>query len=123
MKLRFRGNTLRLRVNRREVATLADGSALREDVLFPGNACLTYLLDTRSEESPLASFDGHSIRIAVPLTDVRAWAVGDEIGLYFNVPASGKVLRIAIEKDLECVDGPREEYDPDAFARGAARSC
>jgi hypothetical protein len=42
------------------------------------------------------------------------WARGDEIGFYFVVEPG---LKVAIEKDLECVDGPEEEKDPDAFPR------
>ncbi len=37
---------------------------------------------------------------------VQTWAGGEEIGLYFQLPAASSILTIAIEKDLECVDGP-----------------
>lgn len=123
MKLRFRDNTLRLRVNRREVATLAAGSSLVEELLFPGGARLSYLLESRDKEFPLASFDGSAIRVTAPLSDLRSWAGGDSIGLYFDLPADGRTLKIAIEKDLECVDGPPEEHDPDAFPRASPSNC
>lgn len=54
---------------------------------------------------------------------VQDWAEGEQIGLYFDLPADSSVLTVAIEKDLECVDGPPEEKDPDAFPRAAEKVC
>ena len=67
-------------------------------------------MDTRSA-SPL------------PLSDVRNWANSESIGIYFDVPADSKTLKVSIEKDLECVDGPLEERDPEAFQRDPAKTC
>jgi hypothetical protein len=114
MKLRFRKNSLRLRVNRRETEMLAAGTALEERVNFGGGATLTYsLASTSVRTTPTAAFDGHTIRVTAPLSD---WVREGEIGFYFEVEPG---LRVAIEKDLECVDGPETEKDPDAFPRGA----
>lgn len=123
MKLRFRGNSLRLRVNRREVATLAGGETLREQVRFPGNCELNYLLESSGGTSPAASFDGNTIRIAAPLADVQTWANSELIGLYFDVAVNPELLKVSIEKDLECVDGPLEERDPEAFTRIPGKNC
>ncbi len=123
MKLRFRGNTLRLRVNQREVASLADGRSLEEAIAFPNDARFVYLFEPNAEGERGAAFEHGRIRIQAPLQDVRAWAQGDAVGLYFDLPAGATtLLRIAIEKDLECVDGPPEEYDPYAFPR-SAKNC
>jgi hypothetical protein len=108
MKLRFRSNSLRLRVNRKEVAMLAAGTELTEEVKFAG-AKLAYTLTAGPNA---AGFDGQRIRVSAQLGE---WARGEEIGFYFEVEPG---LKVAIEKDLECVDGPAEEKDPDAFPRG-----
>jgi hypothetical protein len=124
MKLRFRDNTLRLRVNQREVETLAKGSVLQERVVFPGANELSYILETIAEPAGQASFREGLIRVSVPKTQVKDWAASNAIlGIYFDLPANGSVLKIAIEKDLECVDGPEEERDPDAFPRQALKNC
>lgn len=124
MKLRFRGNTLRLRVNQREVDTLANGNALRERIVFPGATDLSYVLETKAEPGGQASFHEGIISISAPITDVKDWAASNtSLGIYFDLPANGSVLKIAIEKDLECVDGPEEERDPDAFPREALKNC
>lgn len=122
MKLRFRNNSLRLRVNRREVEGLSTGSALKEQVHFPGDTELAYLLETVASGSPQVQFREGIIRVAVPYEDVKNWAGCDDIGMYFELPANGSCLKIAIEKDLECLDEPAEERDPDAYSR-SGKNC
>ncbi len=114
MKLRFRQNSLRLRVNRREVDTLASGQAIREVVRFPNRARFAYVFGSGE---PRASFEGGEMRVAAPLSDIQSWARSEAIGLYFDFPADSATLKVAIEKDLECLDGPPEERDPEAFPR------
>jgi hypothetical protein len=116
MKLRFRQNSLRLRVNQREVDELAAGIALQEDVSFPGNARMRYILEPYGQHTA-ASFEDGVIRVSAPGNDVKEWANSEAIGMYFDLPANGSLLRVAIEKDLQCVDGPPEERDPHAFPR------
>ncbi len=111
MKLRFRQNSLRLRVNQREVEQLAAGLTLSEQIIFGGGGALEYVLAPINGIAGTAEFDGKTIRVTAPL---RAWVQGDEIGFYFEVEPG---LKVAIEKDLECVDGPEAEKDPYAFPR------
>ncbi len=103
---------MRLRVNQKEVESLAAGAELVESITFPGSSALTYVLAPALDGSPSsADFDGKTIRVTAAL---RLWARGDETGFYFNVEPG---LKVSIEKDLECVDGPEEEKDPHAFPR------
>lgn len=95
---------------------LAAGQELVEQIAFPGGAVLSYGL-TPSAGERAAEFDGQRIRITAPL---GAWTHTEDIGFYFEV-APG--LKVAIEKDLECVDGPEDERDPHAFPRTAQKSC
>ena len=122
MKLRFRNNSLRLRVNRPEVENLAAGGSLEERVDFPGSDRLSYVLEVSQESVASASFRNGTIRISAPDWQVKDWARGDAIGLYFQVASDGGALKVAIEKDLECVDAPAEGRDPDAFER-AGKNC
>ena len=121
MKLRFLRNSLRLRVNQREVHELASGIALEEDVRFPGSARMRYILEPYGQHTAV-SFVGGVIRVSAPGNDVKEWANSEAIGIYFDLPADGSVLKVAIEKDLECTDGPPEERDPDAFPR-SGKTC
>ncbi len=91
---------------------LAAGTELMEEVKFAG-ARLTYTL--RSGPNA-AAFDGQQISVTAALGN---WTRSDEVGFYF-VAEPG--LKVSIEKDLECVDGPENERDPDAFPR-AVKAC
>jgi hypothetical protein len=122
MKLRFRSNSLRLRVNQREVQSLAAGRVLAEHVVFPGDTCLEYMLSSEPNGSARVWFQNGSIQVFAPQKEIADWARGEEIGLYFDLPANGTTLKVAIEKDLECVDGPAEERDPEAFPR-TGKNC
>lgn len=102
---------------------LASGRVLEEQISFPGDANFKYLLATTVAEVPDALYEGGEIRVSIPLKQVRNWASGSEIGIYFELPAKGNVLKVAIEKDLECVDGPPEEADPKAFPRASGKAC
>lgn len=122
MKLRFRQNSLRLRVNRREVEGLSNGLRLEERVHFPGETQLGYVLETGPSAAPDIEFNSGIIRVSIPSLAVKNWASTDEIGMYFDLPANGSFLKVAIEKDLECVDGPTDERDPDAYPR-SGKNC
>jgi hypothetical protein len=123
MKLRFRGNSLRLRVNRREVEALASGGRLEERVSFPDASGFRYSLEPVEQPGAVASFRKNAISIGAPGQEVRRWAADDSVGLYYDLPTVGEPLRIIIEKDLECIDGPPDERDPDAFARISPKAC
>ena len=116
MKLRFRGNSLRLRVNQREVDELEAGRHLAESVHFPGGAHLTYTLEPFPGPEPVVTFEKSEIRVSVPSPVLKAWIHKEELGLYFDFPAGHQPLKVALEKDLECLHGP-EAHDPDSFPR------
>lgn len=123
MKLRFRNNSLRFRVNQREVKGLASGAVLEEQIVFPGDGRISYSLQSSSSGQADASFEQGVIRVLAPQQQVEEWANGEAIGMYFEFPANGTPLRLAIEKDLECVDGPPQEQDPEAFPREYGKKC
>jgi hypothetical protein len=115
MKMRFRKNSLRLRLNQQEVFALAKGETLEEGVQFPG-AVLTYRLTPVSDTEPNASLADSTITVFLPKQTAARWEAAEDIGIYYRVGN----LEVAIEKDLECTDGPPEERDPYAYPRKAA---
>ena len=110
-------------MNRLEVENLAAGGSLEERVEFPGGARLSYILESTSEPAGAATFRDGIIRVSAPEWEMKDWARGEAIGLYFQVRVDQAALHVAIEKDLECMEGPREERDPDAFPRRLGKNC
>ena len=123
MKLRFRNNSVRLRLNQREVEKIAAGSPLEEQVAFPEGKVFSYILETVPGAEPDISFKHGVIRVCAPDPTIKAWATSESIGIYFEFPVSDSILKVAIEKDLECTDGPAAERDPNAFPRRAGKNC
>lgn len=119
MKLRFTPNSVRLRLNRIEVEKLESSGGLSERIEFPGTPLTSFVYSLRlgsNSEDGSVRFRNQEFEVTVFQDRARAWAhTASEVGLYYNHELSGKSLRIAIEKDFQCIDGPLEELDPAAY--------
>ena len=124
MKLRIKGNSIRLRLGRSEVARLVAGEAVVEATSFDplGHHRLEYRLMASPDVVAIAaSFEaGSRLVIRVPTELILGWGTTDQISLKATQPVEqGDTLRILIEKDLECLDAPPEESQADAYTRDA----
>ena len=121
MKLRIKGNSIRLRLGRSEVAQLMTGGVVAEATSFDlaGSQRLEYrLVATPEVSSVVASFEAGRIVVRLPVELAMAWGTRDQVGIAATQPTStGGPLRILIEKDLECLDAPPEESQADTFSR------
>jgi len=115
MKLRIRGNSIRLRLKRGEVDSLAAGNTLVEETQFPGST-LSYSLGLSDNDDMLASFDNGSIVISMPKEIIPEWADTDLVSLYSEIAlADDSVLTVLIEKDFSCLEpGGHRDCDDDA---------
>lgn len=126
MKLRIRGQTIRLRLKRGEVAQIAAGESILEETHFPGSV-LTYRLEASSTDEISANFDNGSLVIKVPKSKVLVWANTDEVSLHEEqqLPGMG-VLSLLIEKDFSCLEPGHHrdcEDDEDTFPHPRAQSA
>ena len=125
MKLRLRGNTLRLRLRQGEVRALAETGGVEERTEFaPGSPPLVYAL--RADDTPAvgASFEQGRIVVRVPRAAARQWAAGEQVGIDgAQETAGGDALRILIEKDFECLDAAAGESQDDAFPNPRGPKC
>jgi hypothetical protein len=117
MKLRIRGDSLRLRLTRGEVRRLRETGSVVETIHF-GASELHYELRSVDVDTPVASFDGARIVVSLPRAAADAWADGDEVGIAVELGP----LSLLIEKDFRCL-APREgEDDGDAFPHPGGES-
>lgn len=122
MKLRIRGNSLRLRLTRGEVAALAERGRVDDGIAFgsePG-ARLGYSIVCADDASVLsARLGGGAIVVTVPAAVARAWAASDDVSLEAEQAlgggGGGDVLRLLVEKDFACLQPRTDEDDGDAF--------
>jgi hypothetical protein len=113
MKLRIRGNSLRLRLTRTEVAAIGRGETVRESISFSPTSRLDYVLESASGPDLRATFESASIRVAVPLTIAREWASSKTISVKAQQDiGTGGRLQLLIEKDFTCLK-PREHQHED----------
>jgi len=125
MKLRIRGDTLRLRLKRGEVDQLAAGVGIVEETHFP-SSILTFLLDISDEDVFSANFENGSLVVSLPKSRVLEWAGTDEVSLFAEQKLSGSgTLSVLIEKDFSCLEPGHHrdcEDDEDTFPHPSARS-
>ena len=118
MKLRIRGNSIRLRLTKGEVERVAAGETIEEIVeLYP--MPLTYSLVPREAVKLEAVFDGGSLAVTVPEHQAAAWASGDAVGME---EVSGGV-RLLIEKDWACVKPRADDDESDMFEHPEASAA
>ena len=111
MKLRILDNSIRLRLDRSEVARAGRGERIEGRTHFPGGRHLSYVLEIR-ERGPDAEFHESCIRLFFPLESVKVWSEEiTAISLRAEVREAGKSpLALLVEKDFECLN-PREGED------------
>ena len=117
MKLRLRGNSLRLRLTQREVNDLVAVGSVEEKTAFGPGASLSYAIALGEVPTVGASFDAGAIRVTVPFAEARAWATSDRVGIEAEqaTATAGEPLRLLIEKDFACLKPRTGEDDRDAF--------
>lgn len=121
MKMRVRGNSIRLRLTQSDVAELIQKGFVEEAVEFGGASRLIYALRSASgAETICAEFEDNRLAVIVPEKEAREWANSEQISLEGKQNIGGdKVLRLLIEKDFACLAPRAAEEDADAFPNPA----
>lgn len=119
MKLRIRGDSLRLRLSQGDVARLAEHGRVEQSTHFaPGDAGR---LDCTLTADPhvvalVAELEPRSIRVRLPVDLARLLTDTEEIGVRGEQDAGdGHSLAIVIEKDFECIAPRVGEPESDGF--------
>jgi len=128
MKLRIRGNSLRLRLLRGEVEQFGKTGRVSETIRFGASpaAQLSYVLEfDRQAQNITTHFADNQITVKIPDAVARNWVESEEVtlkseqaiedGKQNGVTESENVLRILIEKDFICLDRKNDPDNDDAF--------
>lgn len=116
MKLRIKGNSIRLRLLRSEVAEFAATALLQESVNF-GESKLRYILrQVDSSEEISARFADNELIVFVPVKQAKIWTETDLVSLTGEQKTeNGEILKILVEKDFVCLDRPNDPDNKDAY--------
>jgi hypothetical protein len=119
MKLRIKGNSLRLRVAPSEVRQLLGDGTIREYVQLTANPKdrLTYaVISSLSGATTTVAYQSGNITVSVPEIQLKNWARSEEVGVYAHVAlGDDQGLFVVIEKDFACLDrsdGENEDTFP-----------
>ncbi len=118
MKLRVKGNSLRLRVSPSEMARLLEEGRIEETIRFAPqvDAKLSYALEhAATEEAISVRYQPQQVTIVLSTQRARSWAEGDDVGVSGLVRVGSDELELLVEKDFACLDGTDED-NRDTFA-------
>jgi hypothetical protein len=110
MKIRIKGNSVRLRLTRPEVEQLIDDGYLEEHTSFGHSSFVYALQSVEGQQELTAAFEGGKLTVNIPAAFVKDWAVNDVVGFDGHMPAGeGQRLFLLVEKDFKCLDETTED--------------
>ena len=110
MKLRIKGNSLRIRLTKTEVGKLADTGYLEEQTLFAGNKLVYALLSVDSGNELSATLDANKITMFVPHELIKDWPQNNVVGFNASMTVSeNETLYLLLEKDFVCIEETMED--------------
>lgn len=110
MKLRIKGNSVRIRLTKTEVNSIAAVGYIEEETWF-GNNRFVYALQKVDEGNTLtAALETNKMIMFVPAALANDWPDNSIVGFEANIPLAGnKKLYLLLEKDFICLDETSED--------------
>ena len=118
MKLRIRGNSIRLRLTKSEVEHLGETGKVDDAVAFDAaTPAFRYELRIAAiDDRARAKFDANCLSISIPASEAKNWITSEQVSIEEMQPIDGnRFLRILVEKDFACLTERTGEDDGDAF--------
>ncbi len=133
MKLRMKGNSIRLRLTQGEVESFARDGRVADRVLFAPSRALSYTLARDPEagaQKPRAEYRDDEVIVFVPGATADQWIGTELVGFRGEMPlahapgdAGAEVLRILVEKDFHCLVPRPDEDESDHYANPLAKAA
>jgi len=126
MKLRIKGNSIRLRLLRSEVERLCAAGVVSDELRF-GTAtdqALKYAIAASDGVVGITvQFSDNQILVLLPESVAMDWTSGDDVGIAASIDVGNNTdLSLLIEKDFECIGRPDDPDRADTFPNPSA-SC
>jgi len=112
MKIRIKGNSVRIRLSKSELDKFAANGYLEETTAFVSST-LTYALEKRADiygNTLTADMQNNTITMFIPQSLLTEWTQTDRVGFEANMMLdNGEVLYLLLEKDFKCLDETIED--------------
>ena len=110
LKLRVTHNSIRIRVQKSELAQFLENERIEEQVNFPTGTALKFGLATSEENSIQANYTSSGLVIQIPRSTAMEWGHSNQVGIEARIPLDSEAsLHVLIEKDFPCLDRPNED--------------
>jgi hypothetical protein len=110
MKIRIKGNSVRFRLTKKEVATFCSEGVLTQHTEF-ATKTFYYQLKSKAGISQLeADYLDDTITIYFPEEETKTWASSNRVGYHNEVDWNDETaLSLLVEKDFTCLDTTLED--------------
>lgn len=113
MKIRIRGNSIRYRLDKADIAILQEKQQV-EEITTIGTGRLQFSIHAKAGE-PAITLGANGIQLLLPADQVSTWVTTEQVGFTHELlNADGSVLHLLIEKDFKCLT-ERDEDESQAF--------
>jgi hypothetical protein len=118
MKLRLRGNSIRVRLDRRDIDRLTEHGRVDDAVCFGPGRTFSYAVEVgpAPRGRPTVHYTEGYLTLRIDPGDAEEWRAGDRVGFDHNQSVDGGAVRVLLEKDFACVDRPSEQEEDNAYA-------
>jgi hypothetical protein len=115
MKLRIKGNSVRIRLTKPEVDAFGRDGHIEEQTTFI-NGTLSYVLQSYDGDTMSATIFGNKITMQIPAIFAKEWVETNKVGYEYNQPLpDGNTLYLLLEKDFKCLDENITEDQSDSY--------
>lgn len=115
MKIRIKGNSVRLRLTQSEVKTFAATGLVTEKTYFSPANVLTYAVKAAPVAELSATFEQNTVTVLMPTAAAKKWTETEQVGTENLFSTGSDTLKILVEKDFSCLVVRPGEDDADAF--------
>lgn len=118
MKLRIRGNSIRLRLSQGDVKVFGEKGKLKQSINFGGQDGGHFFYSIQLADVPKLKcrFSNNHIQVFVPQELGKIWANTPLVGMeHLDENLESEDLRILIEKDYHCLQNRINEDESDSF--------
>jgi protoporphyrinogen oxidase len=116
MKIRIKGNSVRIRLSRSETQQLAETSRIEECTQFVNGTFSYVLLASEAHTHLDAHLGDNTITVLMPAQLTSNWFANDVVGYDHHVALpDGGQLYLLIEKDFKCIDNSMGEDQSDNY--------
>lgn len=113
MKIRIRGNSIRYRLDKKDIQVLREQQQVEETTSI-GPGVLHFCIKAKAADASI-KLENSGVHLSLPKNRLEEWIDTDQIGFDLTLPnADGTSLYILVEKDFKCLT-ERDEDQSNAF--------